>query len=240
MERTTNPIAILGGSGRTGRPLVRAALASGHTVRALARRPEEFPASDKRLVVVRGDAREAPAVIELLEGCDRVIVTLGTRKGERPGYEEAMRVLVDAMHARRIVRCIVLVGLAVHAPTDRPDARAALTRVFMRLLWRAPMEDKQRGADLVMASDLDWTLVRSPFIQVGPSLGPLHSSHAPTPGRPVRAADLAVFLLETAARHDYSRTAPFVCYSPGVRDAGSAPRLSSSRTAPNASGLPSR
>jgi len=210
MKETTNRVAILGGSGRTGRPLTEAALTRGLAVRALARQPATFPVAGNGLELVTGDARDGSAILALLEGCDRVVVTLGTRRGEEPPFEAAMRALTGAMRARKVRRCVILVGIGVRAPADQGRPRGGAAAAFMRLLWRKAMEDKQRGADLVMASDLDWTVVRSPLIEEGPSLGPVAADLQAVPGRTVRAADLACFLLETATGGDYVRAAPFV------------------------------
>src|SRR5271155_2350784 len=48
-------IAVFGASGRTGNLLTERALAGGHTVASLLRRPAEFPFRD-RVRVVAGDA----------------------------------------------------------------------------------------------------------------------------------------------------------------------------------------
>ena len=48
-------LAILGGSGRTGRLIVQQALEAGHQVRVLVRTPDTFTLTSKRLEVLKGD-----------------------------------------------------------------------------------------------------------------------------------------------------------------------------------------
>src|SRR5271163_2718918 len=71
-------IAVFGASGRTGNLLTERALAGGHTVAALLRRPAEFPFRD-RVRVVSGDAFDSRAIAETLEGADVVLSALGAR-----------------------------------------------------------------------------------------------------------------------------------------------------------------
>ena len=55
-------IAIFGANGQTGRLLTGQALAAGHRVVAVTRRPDDFPLSDPKLTVAVADVREAAAV----------------------------------------------------------------------------------------------------------------------------------------------------------------------------------
>lgn len=66
-------ISVLGATGGTGQAIVRQALARGHQVRALVRRPEGLPVSDPRLEVVVGDARD-PAIIEAMVSSQDAII----------------------------------------------------------------------------------------------------------------------------------------------------------------------
>jgi uncharacterized protein YbjT (DUF2867 family) len=99
-------IALFGASGRTGNLLTERALAAGHTVSALLRRPVEFPFRD-RVRVVSGDAFDSRAIAETLEGADVVLSALGARSlGNEGVLERAVPLIVAAMQAhgpRRIV-----------------------------------------------------------------------------------------------------------------------------------------
>src|SRR5438309_11431582 len=76
-------ITIFGANGQTGRLLTEQALAAGHDVAAVTRRPAEFPITHGRLAVVEADVHDAPAADRAVEGADAVLSALGvpfTRK----------------------------------------------------------------------------------------------------------------------------------------------------------------
>ena len=73
-------IAVIGSTSGIGLAMVEAALADGHAVCALARRPERMPISNERLRVIAGDARELDAITKVVEGQDVVCDCLGTAK----------------------------------------------------------------------------------------------------------------------------------------------------------------
>ena len=55
-------LAIFGATGRTGKPLVRQALETGHEVVVLVRTPSKMPLQHDRLTVVQGDSMKASDV----------------------------------------------------------------------------------------------------------------------------------------------------------------------------------
>src|SRR4051794_39698374 len=68
-------IAVFGANGATGRLLTKQALAAGHAVTAVTRRPEEFPIRDARLQVMRGDVFDLASVAQAVAGQDAVLST---------------------------------------------------------------------------------------------------------------------------------------------------------------------
>lgn len=68
-------IVVLGASGRAGSEITKEAAARGHTVTAVARKPEAIPTADG-VTAVAGDASDAPALAALIKGADAVISAL--------------------------------------------------------------------------------------------------------------------------------------------------------------------
>lgn len=66
-------LVVFGVTGGTGRQVVEQALAVGHTVTAVARRPEAITLQHKRLTVIRGDVLEAETLPQAIAGQDVVI-----------------------------------------------------------------------------------------------------------------------------------------------------------------------
>ena len=78
-------IVVFGANGATGRLLTGQALAAGHEVTAVTRRPADFPLADERLTVAEADVDDALAVRRVVEGAEAVLSTLGvpfTRKAD--------------------------------------------------------------------------------------------------------------------------------------------------------------
>lgn len=81
-------IGVFGATGKTGRHVVRHALARGHNVRALARDPGKLGIEDDRLSVVQGDFENVSALEETVKGTTHVICCAGGTYGK--GYDTGM------------------------------------------------------------------------------------------------------------------------------------------------------
>ena len=105
-------IAILGGAGKAGRPLVEETLAAGYSVRLLLRHPQEFNLSSERLEIIQGDARDPASVRRLLQGSSALLSTLGHTKGEpAPMMATATQNFVATMEEVGISRCVIVTSL---------------------------------------------------------------------------------------------------------------------------------
>jgi putative NADH-flavin reductase len=75
-------LTVLGASGGTGQQLARQAIAAGHEVTAIVRRPEAIPAPGPQLRVVRGDLLDPQWTGEGIDGAEAVLSALGaTERG---------------------------------------------------------------------------------------------------------------------------------------------------------------
>jgi uncharacterized protein YbjT (DUF2867 family) len=193
-------LAIVGGTGRTGRHLVDAAVAAGHWVSVLARTPFEQPG----VHVVPGDALDRDVLRVLVRGADAVVCVLGPTPSSPPELcSRATELLIDAMKAEGINRLVVQTGAMAGHP--------ALGFFYRRLAaaLRGQLDDRRAQERLVQNSGLDWTLIRPPrlrggrgtgALQVGPSLPVAMLSS-------VARVDLARVLLEAATKHAWSAQA---------------------------------
>lgn len=203
-------IAILGGAGKAGRPLVQAALAAGHSVRVLLRHPHAFPFRHPQLTVVPGDARDPGALQQLLRGAHALLSTLGNPKGEAiPMLSTVTQHLLSILPEASIRRYVAVTSL--YATTGpQPDAATAQALAYMDQHYPQFMADRRLELDLLLASDLDWTCVRLPYVLEAPALGPVRARLDCLPGPTVTSADLAQFLLAQLTSQQYSRQAPFI------------------------------
>jgi uncharacterized protein len=70
-------VTVFGGTGKTGRHLVRLALDAGHRVTVLARTPAKLDLEHERLHVLQGDIGDPAAVATAVQGADAVLSVLG-------------------------------------------------------------------------------------------------------------------------------------------------------------------
>ncbi len=203
-------IAVLGGAGKAGRPLIDQALRSGYAVRALVRHPDQFNLTHERLTILAGDARDPAAIGQLLAGSEALISALGNPKGENTPMLSTVTWLVLAqMQAAGINRYITLTSL-YDTGQVQTDEKTQLSAAFMQQHFPAYMADREREYQLLQDSDLDWTYVRVPYLVHEPVLGTVQTHLAYMPGSMLAVADLARFLIEQLDNTQFYRQAPFV------------------------------
>jgi nucleoside-diphosphate-sugar epimerase len=142
-------VAITGGTGFVGKRLIDLALQQGHTVRALARRPQ---APRDGVTWITGALDTEDALPRLLDGADAAIHVAGivnapTRAAFATGNIEGTRAMVEAALAGGPARFIHVSSLSAREPG------------LSNYGW-----SKRGGEDAVAASTLDWTIVRPPAV----------------------------------------------------------------------------
>lgn len=190
-------ILVIGASGRTGRETVDRAVAEGHAVTALVRRPEAV-AARPGVEVARGDVLDAASLPGPMAAADAVVSVVGPAdRGATTVYSEGARNLLKAMDetgCRRIV-CLSSAGLAIDP--DIALVQRLVTRHVVQRLYREPYADMTRMEDVLAASDLDWTAVRAPMLSDRPATGGYRTAVRAHVARAtgVPRADLADFLV---------------------------------------------
>lgn len=167
-------VLIIGGSRGTGLETVKQALAAGHTVRAMARSANRIPLTHERLEKVAGDALDAGAVRQALDGIDAVIQALGIAaspdmvvKRVRV-FSEATWVLVPAMAEEGVKRLICLSGFG--AGDSRNRGGFLYNTAFQLFLGRA-YDDKDVQERIIQNSSLNWVIVRPVILTNAPKTG---------------------------------------------------------------------
>ncbi|MEV1331607.1 NAD(P)H-binding protein [Micromonospora costi] len=155
---------VFGATGPTGRQVTEQALAAGHEVIAVTRRPGAI-APRPGLTVVTADALDADAVDRAVAGSDAVLASLGVPLSPRPVsvYSRGNATIVAAMH-RHGVKRLVTVSSSVLDPRWRPTGEFFFNTVMdplvNRRFGRTTHEDMRRMEAVVRDSGLDWTIAR--------------------------------------------------------------------------------
>ncbi|CAM3651721.1 NAD(P)H-binding protein [Deinococcus saxicola] len=210
MTQTPKMLAVLGGTGRTGRLLIDQALVQNYSLRVLARDPSKLHRQDDRLDVIKGDATNALDIERLVTGSDAVLSALGqTRGGPDDLLTRAAGLLTQQMPQQGVRRLITLVGAGVPFPGDTPKGVDRVFRVLLKVLQPAVLNDAVAHAELVRASALDWTIVRGPMLTDGPA-APLLVGRVGEIRPRVTRASVAQFMLAQISRDQYVGQAPAI------------------------------
>ncbi|MDE9367025.1 NAD(P)H-binding protein [Luteipulveratus sp. YIM 133132] len=158
-------ITVFGASSPTGRHLTDQALAAGHDLVAVSRRPDAI-AVRPGLTTAQADIADPDAVADAVEGADAVVSILGVPFSRQPisVYSQGVTTIAAAMHRHGIKR-LVAVSSNVQKPGYRPAGAFFFNNVLeplvIRRLGRTLYDDMHRMEAILSASDLHWTAVRS-------------------------------------------------------------------------------
>lgn len=94
-------VTVLGASGRAGSEITKELASRGHTVTAIARKPEAIPAADG-VTPVQGDASDPAALAALIKGSDAVISALH--------HDIRAETILSALKAAGVPRLLVTGG----------------------------------------------------------------------------------------------------------------------------------
>jgi len=202
-------LLIFGASGKTGREVVREALARGHRVSAFARDPAKLGVVNPAVRPIRGDVADASAVAAAVPGHDAVVSTLGvgTPLQHDPGVIAGIEHILAAMQVAGLRRLIYQSFIGVH------ESRAAVgfvLRFIAPLPLRHEIADHETKEALIKASATDWTIVRPPKLTNGPRIayraGENVTTWAPVPT--LSRASVAHFIVNELEEPQYLRKAP--------------------------------
>jgi len=187
-------LIVFGSTRGIGRQVVAQALAAGHQVTAVARRPEMMTVQHESLREVRGDALELTSFQQALTGQDIVVSALGIlTKKPTVFYSSSMNNILEAMRTFGMRRL-----LCVSAGATDPGGWERW--IIKPILWRLHGEmyiDLLRMETAVKASSVDWTILRPPRLLDEPRAGRYRvalNKHL-TFGFSIPRADVADFIL---------------------------------------------
>jgi len=158
-------ITIFGANGATGRLTVRQALAAGHEVTAVTRRPDQFPLRGAGLTVVGADVADQAATARAIQGADVVLSSIGVpfTRGPITVYSTAAATIINGMARYGVKRLAVVSSTAVE-PHPHAVGGFMLNRVMQPLvaktIGKTTYSDMRVMERVVRESGLDWTIIR--------------------------------------------------------------------------------
>jgi putative NADH-flavin reductase len=211
-------VVLIGATAKSAPAFFRQAFALGYEVVGIARRPEAVESTDKRLSIVKGDVYDEKSIEAALSGNEVVVSYLSCcRTGNVPHGETPAEVdllskgisnVIAAMKARGNRRLVAVSSTSVeHVLVDKPADDGP---EIEKMMWngRHKFDDQRRMEALIVASGLDYTIVRPARVtgDVSPgtplnivvnkiSYDPLH--------RKLSRPDLAAFILKQLESTEY-------------------------------------
>lgn len=142
-------IAVTGGTGFVGTRFIDIAVAAGHDIRALTRRPQR---PQRQVEWIEGSLADSDALRRLVSGCDSVVHIAGVLNARDPadferGNVEGTLAMLAASTAAGITRFVHVSSLAAREPKLSKYGAS-----------------KARSEELVERSGLDWIAVRPPAV----------------------------------------------------------------------------
>jgi len=197
-------LAILGGTGRTGRLVVEQAVAAGHEVTTLARH-DDGTLAGPHVRVVLGDARSEADVARLLQGQEAAISTLGSTKLGDDLMARSTAALVVAAREAGVTR-VVMLSSFLAAPPEQQSWLLALGRRLLQQVVR----DYTAAQAAFEASGLDWTVVYATRLDGAPAETParvLSADEKLRASNGIARAAVAAFLLAATSDPSLSQQA---------------------------------
>jgi uncharacterized protein YbjT (DUF2867 family) len=183
-------VLVAGGHGKIALRLLRLLAAEGHRARGLIRKPGQ--AADLEAlgaVAVLGDLEADASLAGYVEGADAVVFAAGAGPGSGPERKRTVDLggavkLVDAALAVGVRRYVMVSSIGA----DRPDAASGGMRPYL--------EAKAEADRYLMASGLEYTIVRPGSLTDDPGTGRVRLSTELGGRGDVRRDDVAAVIAE--------------------------------------------
>jgi putative NADH-flavin reductase len=205
-ERTEMRVLVIGAAGRTGRLIVERALGHGHDVTAFVhQKPLEL--SEDRLTSVAGDVRDFDDVSAAVAGKHAVAFAISQASGSGSDVHEAG--IANVIHAMAESMVSRLAAVSAAGTFARKDKHLTLKqRTLIATALHTVYEDLEAMELRIMASDLDWTIVRPVALTNDPPSGQYRVSldgQVPLKSSKIPRADVASLVVKALETDTYWR-----------------------------------
>lgn len=206
-------LALFGATGSTGLHIIEEALKQGHSLAVYTRDANKLAGIAGTVEVIVGDLQDRDAIAKCIQGADAVISALGPNSIKVQGDRPVMHGLANIIAAMRNagVRRLLQVSTASYpSPQDGLALSSLVAVLFFKVFVRKAYDDIRATGELIASSDLDWTLVRIPFLKDAPANGKIDVGwYGKTKlGSKLSRGNLAQFLVQQASGRKFVRSAP--------------------------------
>jgi putative NADH-flavin reductase len=189
-------IVIVGATGRTGSVLKDRALARGHHVTALVRKPDKIKDTHENLNIIKGDVLDAMTVDQIIVAQDAVMVALGTGNdyGASGTLSEGTLNVITAMQQHSVERLVTLLCGFMFLKSYPP-------------MFRTMVMEHEKQLNLMRNSSLDWIAACPPKITDFPPVSRTRTSIGALPksGTHISRYDVSDFMLDQLESDEFLR-----------------------------------
>jgi putative NADH-flavin reductase len=201
-------ILLIGGTGGTGRELIKQAIEQGNVVTALVQNPKKVKFVHQNLHLIKGNILDIDTVQMAVEEQDAVISVLGHKRFfiKTSILSAGTKNIINAMEMHNVKRFICITSLGIN------DGRFKLglyyTLFVIPFIIFFYFKDKEKQEKLIVGSKLDWTIVRPGHLTNGKKHGKY--KHGVNLGnyiltKTISRADVASFILSQLSDNTYLR-----------------------------------
>jgi putative NADH-flavin reductase len=210
---TQKIIALFGATGPTGKHIIEEALKRGYNLSVYTRDVKKLEAYAGKVEIVLGDLQDQNAIAKCILGADAVISALGPNganiQGDRP-IMHGLSNIISVMKQSNVRRLIQISTASYRDPKDGFDIKARVLALMFKMIARKAYDDIKSTGELIANSELDWTLVRIPFLKDDSANGRIDvGSYGRTKlGMKLSRGNLAKFLVDQVTDQTLVRAAP--------------------------------
>lgn len=153
-------LAIIGGTGKTGNELLRQGLEAGHHITVLVRNPKKVKIQHPNLKVIQGNVLNITDLEGIFKGKEAVLSALGHKRFFGPSniLSQGTKNILQAMNTSAVSRFICITSMGIN--DNRFKLGLYYTLFVIPFIVFFYFRDKAKQERLIMASDLNWTVVR--------------------------------------------------------------------------------
>lgn len=206
-------IVVFGSTGKSGLEVIAQGLERGHEIIAYARTPEKITIKHDALTIMKGELHDIAAIESAIIGADAVISFIGAgTKIVGTSLSDGVKNIADAMQKHGVRRILQTATNIAKDPLDKPHFKLDFMMGLIKFIQPKVHSEITLIANAVRIPQLDWTLVRLPFLNDEPLSKQVIARYKGEMKDRMKLsrADLAWFMLEQAESDAYIKKSPFV------------------------------
>lgn len=151
---------IIGGTGKTGRELIKQSLEHGHSVTALVRNPGRFKIEHPNLTAIKGNVLNLKSFDSSIGNHDAVLSALGHKRFiiKTSILSAGTKNIIAAMEKQNVKRLICITSLGINDSRFKLGLYYTLFTIPFILFFY--FMDKSKQEKIIFKSGLDWTIIR--------------------------------------------------------------------------------